>query len=112
MTQVKDIVTQSKKQLLVNFLMLLFPLFSFGQTYEYVYKNQNDSSYNCYLKIIPKSQQIRGLVIRDFSFLPDVTKPSPHQFSALCSEVGIMTIYTVSSNYFPELFIFDSVFQS
>jgi len=80
-----------------------------GQTFEYVYKNKNDSSYNCYLKVIPNSKQIKGLVIRDFSTLPDISKASPYQFTYLCTEEDLMTIYTVSSNKFPEFFISDAV---
>ena len=90
-------------------IALVFQMISFGQTYEYIYKNQNDSSSNCYLKVIPNSKEIKGLVVRDFSALPDTTKASPYQFTSLCTEKGIMTIYTVSSTYYPELFVSDSI---
>ncbi len=79
-----------------------------GQTFKYVYKNQKDSSYHCYLMVIPNSKPIKGLVIRDFSALPDISKTSPYQFTELCTQEGLMTIYTVSSNKFPELFSSDS----
>jgi len=80
----------------------------FGQPYEYVYKNSSDSSYNCYLKILPETKTVSGLVIRDFSSLPDMKRPSPYRLYTLCSQKGIMTIYTVSSNSFPEFFCSDS----
>lgn len=79
-----------------------------GQTYEYVYKNSNDSSFNCYLKVIPDSLPIRGLVIRDFSSLPDFKESSPFHLTELCTKEGLMTVFTVSSNKFPELYTSDS----
>ncbi len=80
-----------------------------GQRYEYVYLNSSDSSFNCYLKVIPESGSIRGLVIRDYSSVPDTAKKSPYKIEALCTEQGLMTLYTVSSNFFPEFFCSDSV---
>lgn len=84
----------------------------YGQKYEYVYKNRSDSTYNCYIKVIPDSLPIKGLVIRDFSTLPDINKTSPYQFTDLCTQKGLMTIYTVSSNKFPELFTSDSTMEN
>lgn len=81
----------------------------YGQKFEYVYKNKSDSTYNCYLKIIPSSKPIKGLVIRDYSSLPDIRVASPYQFTDICTQEGLMTIFTVSSNKFPELFTSDSV---
>lgn len=91
---------------------ILIPLLCstiYGQQYEYVYKNKSDSTYHCYLKVIPDDKPIRGLVIRDYSSLPDIKKPSPYKLTELCAGEGLMTIYTVSSNTFPELFTSDSV---
>ncbi|HCS19662.1 MAG TPA: hypothetical protein DIW47_03715 [Bacteroidetes bacterium] len=81
----------------------------FGQTYEYVYRNNTDSTFNCYLKVIPEGGSIRGLVIRDYSVLPDTAKKGPFKLTALCAERGLMTLYTTSSNFFPEFFCSDSL---
>lgn len=57
---------------------------------------------------MPETDKIKGLVIRDYSSLPDITKKSPFNFTKLCSEEGLLTIYTVSSNFFPEFFCSDT----
>ncbi len=49
-------------------------LSAFAESYEYVYRNNSDSTVNCYLKVIPDTDNIKGLVIRDFSSLPDISK--------------------------------------
>lgn len=82
----------------------------FSQTAEYVYKNPEDSSYNCYLTVIPDSVEIKGLIVRDYSSLP---KPSsnkfhPYKWKKLALENGMAILYTVSSNFFPELYYDDS----
>ncbi|MBC8883167.1 hypothetical protein H9X57_06400 [Flavobacterium piscinae] len=46
-------------------------------------------------------------MIRDYSALPNFAVPSPHQFTSLCSNEGLMTLYTVSSKNFPEFFTSD-----
>lgn len=87
---------------------LLISLQALGQKHEYVYKNATDSSYNCYLKIFPKSTSIRGLIIRDYSSLPNINKMSSYQFTNLAVDKGIMVVYTCCSNFFPELCYTDS----
>ena len=84
-------------------ILLLSALNTWGYTTNYVYKISNDSSYNCYLECIPDNGIIKGLVIRDFSKLPNLKSKSPYQFTDLCIENGLMVLYTCSSNYFPEL---------
>ena len=71
---------------------------------EYVYRNPADSSYNCYLKLIPENQKIKGLVVRDFSSLPDTSKTSPYRYTGLATQNGLVVLFTVTSNYFPELY--------
>ena len=87
----------------------MLPLF--GQSAEYVFKNKIDSSYNCYLKVFPNTEKINGLLIRDYSNLPDTALESPYQFPKLCAENGIMTLYTNTSTQFPELFTSDSIIK-
>lgn len=94
---------------LALFITLLTTITLFGQRYEYVYRNSTDSTFNCYLKVIPESGSIRGLVVRDYSSLPDTSEKSPFKLTTLCTERGIITLYTVSSNYSPEFFCSDSV---
>lgn len=79
-----------------------------AQTYEYRYRNDLDSTFNCYLKVMPERESIRGVIVRDYSQLPDITKKSPYQFLDLSTEAGYMTLYTVTSKYFPELYYDDS----
>jgi hypothetical protein len=79
---------------------------SLAQNYEYVYKNRADSTFNCYLKVIP-DDTIKGLVIRDFSRLPNINKKSPYKFTQLAVDEGLIVLYTVTSNQFPELYYTD-----
>lgn len=99
------------KYIFLTLFLNVFSVIVLGQeqTFEYVYKSESDSSYNCYLKVIPSTRPVKALIIRDFSALPDINKKSPYQFTSLCAEKGIMTIFTVSSKQFPELFVSDSV---
>lgn len=92
-------------------LLALISLQSLAQDYEYVYRNPKDSTYNSYLKIFPSTEEIRGLVIRDYTNLPDMRKSSPYQFTQLCSDAGLMVLICNSSKQFPELFIADSSMQ-
>lgn len=82
-----------------------------AQRYEYVYRQKNDSAVNCYLKIIPSSKKIKGLIVRDYSSLPDSKKKSPYNFQALATKNDFITLYTVTSKSFPEMFYADSCMQ-
>lgn len=87
--------------------ILLFAFLSIhAQKMEYVYRNPADSSFNCYLKVWP-DQSLKGIIIRDYSRLPDTTRKSPYQFLNLAMENSFMVLYTNTSNYFPELFYDD-----
>lgn len=81
-----------------------------SQKTEYIYKNTLDSSFNCYLTILPDSMEIRGLIVRDYSSLPKQNNKVsyPYIWKDLSLENGIAIVYTVSSNYFPELYYNDS----
>lgn len=98
-----------KLLLQIGFLMLAFT--SRGQHFEYVYKTPTDSSLNCYLKAIPETEKIQGMVVRDYSNLPDTSKNSPYQFLNLCTKANLLTLYTNTSSQFPELFIADSTMK-
>ncbi len=95
-------------------LRLLSLLFCFvalsvsAQRYEYVYRNPGDSSVNGYLKVFPETDSIKGLIVRDYSRLPDMTQPSRYQFLELSSQAGFLTLYTATSQHTPELFVNDS----
>lgn len=80
----------------------------FAQRFEYHYLDLGDST-NGYLKLFPESDDIKGLIIRDYSSLPDMSKPSRYQFSELAIEAGFMVLYTVSSSAVPELFCEDQI---
>jgi hypothetical protein len=87
---------------------LIFSLTCFGQQYEYVYRNPADNSFNCYLKFYPKTDSIKGLIVRDYSRLFDAEEKSPYQFTDLALEAGMMVLITNTSKQFPELFTADS----
>lgn len=94
----------------IALLIFVYVQYGFSQKSEYVYKNVNDSSYNCYLTIIPENIGVRGLIVRDYSSLP---KPqnnisSPYKWKDLALKKGIAIVYTVSSNFSPELYYNDS----
>ncbi|MDX1445780.1 hypothetical protein [Lishizhenia sp.] len=92
-------------------LLIFIHLTVFAQQEIYVYKNPQDSTRNAYLKIIPETDSIKGIVVRDFTRLPDTSKSSPYHFQDLCSENGVLTLYTSTTVTFPELFVEDSVMQ-
>lgn len=79
-----------------------------AQRYEYVYRTPGDSSLNCYLAVLPESGPVRGMIIRDFSSLPDTSRPSPYRLHLLAAGEGLITLYTVTSHAFPELYVHDS----
>ncbi len=87
----------------LSVLLLLCTTLVSAQKATYVFKSPADSSYNCYLKISPNEGKIKGLVIRDYSRLPNISRKSKYQFTDLAIEKGLMVVYTCSSNYFPEL---------
>jgi hypothetical protein len=90
-------------------LTLAFVLqFAVAQTYEYKYLNPADSSTNCYVKVIPESETVKALIVRDFSRLPNISKPSRSQLHLLAAEEGIMTVFTVTSKYYPDLYLDDN----
>ncbi len=95
-------------------LLLFFFVFSQllnAQNFEYVYRDKNDSAVNCYLKAIPKTKKIKGLIVRDYSALPDVRVKSRYRFQGLALKNGFMVLYTVTSKYFPEMYYSDSCTQ-
>ena len=82
-----------------------------GQEYNYIYKNKEDSTYNCYLAITPpQGIDIKGLLVRDYSSLPALPshKPYPFKWREQALENGLVVLYTVTSNYFPELYYQDN----
>ena len=96
-----------------KFLVILFAglaLTVYGQNHSYHYKNPTDSSVNCYLKVYP-TQKIKGLIVRDYSRLPNAKKESPYQFLKMATVEGYLTLYTCTSTFFPELFYHDSPMQ-
>lgn len=92
-------------------LAIFIHLTVFAQQEVYVYKNPQDSTRNAYLKIIPTTDSIKGLVVRDYTRLPDTAQTSPYQFQKLCSANGFVTLYTTTGASFPELFVEDSIMQ-
>lgn len=77
-----------------------------AQSHHYYYQDPADSNGLGYLKVLPEGKPI-GLVVRDFSKLPDMDKPSPYKFQSMLLEAGYICLYTRSSTDFPELYIKD-----
>lgn len=92
-------------------LSIIISLKVSGQKHEYVYRNPTDSSFNCYLKIFPNTKGIKGLIIRDYTNLPDATKKSRYRFPELTAKAGFMTLITNTSKQFPELYTHDSIIK-
>lgn len=92
---------------MIIYIIYLLSFFSFSNDYEYVYREENNQKTNCYLLVKPKGK-IKGLVVRDFSKLPDTSKSNPYRFESLCTENDLMTVYVVTSERAPELFYFDN----
>lgn len=92
---------------ILQILLLAFCTAANAQSFKYIYRNTADSTFNCYLKIFPETDLIKGLIIRDYSDLPDVSKDSLSQIVKLFSKAGMMTLVTNTSKQFPELFTSD-----
>ncbi len=80
-----------------------------SQKYEYTYLDK-DSTSNCYLTIFPNNKEVKGVIIRDYSSLPDAESkaPYPYKWRDLALSNGLAIVYVVSSNFFPELFYDDN----
>ncbi|MBI1307202.1 MAG: hypothetical protein GC181_11420 [Bacteroidetes bacterium] len=72
--------------------------------FRYVYRS-DDSSRNCYLLYVPVTDSIHGMVVRDFSSLPDTSNTFYSAFHIKCAEKGYATLITCTSNYYPDLFL-------
>ncbi len=95
-------------KILISLILALLSSGLFAQKSTYVYRNPQDRSFNCYLKVVPEKGAIKGLIIRDFSRLPDTSQKSPYRLLDLALQSGFITVYTVSSPFFPELYYDDS----
>lgn len=95
----------------ITILLISICFSCIGQDYEYVYRNPSDSSFNCYLKFYPKSDTIRGLLVRDYSRLYDAKEKSPYKFTDLALDNDMMVLVTNTSKQFPELFTSDSTIK-
>lgn len=95
----------------ITILLISICFSCIGQDYEYVYRNPSDSSFNCYLKFYPKSDTIRGLIVRDYSRLYDAKEKSPYKFTDFALENDMMVLVTNTSKQFSELFTSDSTIK-
>jgi hypothetical protein len=77
--------------------------------YEYRYFSKNDSTYNSCILILPNTDSIKGIVIRDFTKLPSESRVSNNRFAGMCSDSGYITLITDTSDNIPELFISNKV---
>ncbi len=92
----------------LNAIFLFIGMLGYGQNWEYNYRNPSDSSFNAYAIVLPDSVDIKGLIIRDFSSLPDLTTKSRYKWSEIALERGLAILYTTTTNFFPELFYDDN----
>ncbi len=99
-------------QRIIILLLLLGTSFKlFSQTAKYVYRNALDSSYNSYLLITPDSAKTKGVIIRDYTKLPDTARKSPYKWSKLALQNGFAILYTTTAKHFPGLCYNDSSTQ-
>lgn len=98
------------KLLQIYFLIIITTSSIYAHNFEYNYYNPSDSSYNCSLIILPNQKEIKGLVVRDYSKLPkyEAKNTSHYKWRDLALDNGLAILYTVTSNYFPELYYDDS----
>ncbi|MGB1041010.1 MAG: hypothetical protein ACPGVD_09060 [Flavobacteriales bacterium] len=97
-------------------ILLLLLLINFSNTLtsqsaKYVYRNLQDSTHNAYLLVTPDSAKIRGVIIRDFTRLPDTAKKTPYKWKGLALQKGFAVLYTTTATYFPGLCYTDSSTQ-
>ncbi len=88
-------------------LLFIFSVYSnslLAQKSIYKYRNSSDSTYNAYALLLPEDGEIEGLIIRDYSNLPDFSKKSPYQWSKIALEYKMAILITQTSNIFPELY--------
>lgn len=95
----------------MRYLLFILFLFSACTSYSfefiYSYENPQDSSRNSYLLVMPKDRPAKGLVIRDFSKLPDITRKSPYQWMDLLLAEKFAILFTDTSKHNPDLFYDD-----
>jgi hypothetical protein len=77
-----------------------------AQVSRYVYREVADSTRNCYLVVLPDGPPV-GLVVRDYSRLPDAAVASPFRFTDLMIEAGWAVLYTATSTADPDLYYTD-----
>ncbi len=80
---------------------------SSSQTAAYVYRNKADSTSNCYLFIKPERNgidSIKGLVVRDYTRLPNTDAPSPYRLAEYLLDSGWAVLYTATSTVYPDLY--------
>ena len=97
-------------------ILLLILLINFSNTLtsqsaKYVYRNAQDSSHNAYLLITPDTAKLRGVIIRDYTRLPDTAKKTPYKWKGLALQKGFAVLYTTTATYFPGLCYTDSSTQ-
>jgi len=92
---------------LVVFILMSISSVSLFAEYLYSYKNPSDSTNNSYLLILPENQTSKGLIVRDYTNLPDMDKKSPFKLTDLAIDNGFAVLYTDTSLYYPELFYSD-----
>lgn len=84
-------------------ILLISTVFCNAQKATYVYRDYDDSTINCYLKIVPENVKIKGMVIRDYTSLPSGKSKSPYKIKDLILQNGFVMLYTTTSKVFPEL---------
>lgn len=92
-------------------LLICLSTKTISQSAKYVYRNAQDSSYNCYLLVTPDTLTINGVIIRDYTRLPDTSRKSPYKWADLALEKGYAILYTTSFTFFPGLCYTDSSTQ-
>lgn len=102
-------LNETKMNKTIALILLLSCQSLFGQTAKNIYRNAADSTANCYQIVLPDSAEIKGLIVRDYSSLPDLNSniKYPYQWKDLALKNGLAVLYTVTSNHPAELFYND-----
>lgn len=90
------------KDILLALCIILLPSCASSQETEYI-----DTPHGRALLILPQDQPIKGIIIREFSQLPDTSHAPRHDFLRLSVNAGFAALYTSVSEYYPDMFLND-----
>ncbi|GAB5464608.1 MAG: hypothetical protein Kapaf2KO_00440 [Candidatus Kapaibacteriales bacterium] len=93
----------------LTFLLLMFlgDVYAVEYDYRYEYLDSDNKEINSYLLVLPKEKEIKGVIVRDYSRLPDMKKGSPYKIMDLAMNNGFAYLITDTSVIMPDLYYND-----